>query len=246
MADLTAEAISRIVDLAGAVRQEIINGRVHTVIPAGWSVVEDYKAIRPLETLTLQSIVDYFRSAAKLDTTDRDLLIHVEHHAKVSVLAVLDDAQRRECILTATVPGHTNEALPMKTWLAPDKMIQGLLVAMVPTPERDATVAMLSNLRDGRVIEAVDDGIGQAITVKTGVTLVGATPLRSSIVLRPRWTFGEVEQPEVGFVIRAKSGEGESLPSFSLSVADVEWQADTIIDIRDWLRQGLPEAIILA
>jgi hypothetical protein len=242
--DLTADAIAKIENLSSQPDVITIDGREHLAIPAGWTVKEGILAPASLSAITLQAVVDYLTQVAVPDAAP-SLVVHVAAHNEVGILSVLDGAKRRARFLVASGGAPPSDLLPLKTWLSPDKMILGLLVVMEATKGRDDLIAMLSTLKDGRVLEANDDGIGQSITVSTGVTLVGSASLRAGIVLKPRWTFGEIEQPDVNFVIRAKSGEGESLPSFSLTLADVTWQAATILKIRDWLRAKLPEGTVI-
>ena len=128
----------------------------------------------------------------------------------------------------------------------PETLILTLLVGFEDTPDRAELLEMVRHVRDGRVIEAKDDGIGQQITVSTGATLVGAKTLKPLWELRPRWTFGEIDpQPKAAFIIRAKGGQGESLPTFSLTLADSSLEYRSVAAIAEWLRARLPEGTVI-
>jgi hypothetical protein len=71
--------------------------------------------------------------------------------------------------------------------------------------------------------------------------------LPNPVRLRPYRTFPEVEQPASLYVMRAKSGQGQDVPSFALfEVEDPVWRAVARASIATYLRANVTDLTVLA
>ncbi|MED3469309.1 hypothetical protein P4485_32040, partial [Bacillus thuringiensis] len=65
---------------------------------------------------------------------------------------------------------------------------------------------VIGNVVDEMVKGIEDDGVSQAVTVKTGTATRGQAKVPNPVELMPYRTFVEVEQPESRFVFRMREG----------------------------------------
>ncbi|MFX4306338.1 hypothetical protein F8N00_13185 [Exiguobacterium sp. A1_3_1] len=96
---------------------------------------------------------------------------------------------------------------------------------------------MVGNLKEDNVRGVGDDGISQAVTMKTGVATVADVKVVNPVTLAPYRTFIEVDQPESKFVLRMQNG-----PRVALFEADGgAWKNEAIRNIEDYLMEALSE-----
>ena len=74
------------------------------------------------------------------------------------------------------------------------------------TDDKEAILKTVGNLKEDAVKTISDDGISQAVTVKTGIAAAGEAKVPNPVELKPYRTFTEVEQPSSPFVFRMKEG----------------------------------------
>lgn len=95
----------------------------------------------------------------------------------------------------------------------------------------------MENLKEETIQSIGDDGISQAATIKTGVATVEDVKIPNPVVLIPRRTFVEVEQPESQFVFRMQSG-----PTCALFEADGgAWRNEAMLNIKKYLEANLKD-----
>lgn len=122
-----------------------------------------------------------------------------------------------------------------------------LQTGFLPAHDRDVLLKIVSTVRDEKVLTSQDDGVSQVVTARSGVALLADVTLPNPVRLVPYRTFHEVDQPDSLFVVRAKSGEPGKLPLFALFEAEGNaWMLDAVENIRAFLRERLPDAVILA
>ena len=90
-------------------------------------------------------------------------------------------------------------------------------------------------VRDEAVKETGDDGISQAVTIKTGVASVGQAVVPNPVTLAPYRTFPEVDQPLSKFIFRMQEG-----PKAAIFEADGgAWRNQAIKNIKEYLEKEL-------
>ena len=93
-------------------------------------------------------------------------------------------------------------------------------------------------IQEENVKDTGDDGISQAVTIKTGVATVGQAIVPNPVSLAPFRTFPEVTQPSSKFIFRMQEG-----PKAALYEADGgAWRNEAILSIKSYLQKEL-EAI---
>lgn len=112
-------------------------------------------------------------------------------------------------------PGSAASSEPKRIYLAPEGYSEGGDVAYVAEMTAKVTT------EGGQTI--TDDGVGQSVTIKTGVKLAKAGTIKNPVALIPCRTFSEIPQPMSEFLFRLREGG-----QFSLYEADGgawRWQA---------------------
>lgn len=192
---------------------------------------------------TLTGLRDYLETNKDRLNHD-DLLVHVKSAREVLLYhRISGPFEQRTCFLEVD---HKQPEFPFGTYLDIEKFIVELQAKIVPDDTTANILQIVGNLTDGVVNTFADDGITQQVTSKSGVGRVVNAAIPNPVILSPRRTFAEIEQPEGRFILRLKSGQGESKPTAALFEADGGmWQLDAIKRIQTWLRcdDGIPEEV---
>ena len=187
---------------------------------------------------TLTSLVDYIKTSG--DPIHKYPLIHITNPREVILFSRLDPKFRnREKYAAAyyDCPSYShNQFYPS------DEFTIFLQTAFIPTDQLKDLLKVVGNVREETIKNVNDDGITQTVTARSGVVRVADIEIPNPIKLVPYWTFPEVEQPEVDFIIRAKNG-----PTWALFEADGgAWKNRTILRIKEWLSDRVKDIPILA
>lgn len=98
---------------------------------------------------------------------------------------------------------------------------------------------VVGNVKEENVRETGDNGIAQAVTIKTGVASAADVLVPNPVSLAPYRTFLEVEQPASSFIFRMKDG-----PSGAIFEADGgAWRNQAIANVREYLATELESEI---
>lgn len=198
---------------------------------------------RVLSINTLTGLRDYLETNKDRLNYD-DLLIHVKSAKEVLLYhRIAGPFEQRTCFLEVD---HKQPEFPFGSYLDIEKFIVELQAKIVPDDTTATILQVVGNLTDGVVNTFADDGITQQVASKTGIGRVVNATIPNPVVLCPRRTFAEVDQPEGRFILRLKSGQGETKPTAALFEADGGmWQLDAIKRIQAWLRccEGMPEEV---
>lgn len=112
-----------------------------------------------------------------------------------------------------------------------------------PSEDRDYLLELLSNVTSEATVKSEDNGLGQQVSVNTGIRNVQMRPVKSIVCLRPYRTFQEIEQPESEFLVRLSVEEGGAI-SIALHEADGGmWKLDARRKIAAYLADALREEI---
>ncbi len=241
---LDASAVNRIAELgaaeAGAAPRIIaIGGETYSTLKLDrvtpreeWQLPE----VKTISLHTLTGLVAYIKSG--LDPLAG--FIHVASETSVSIVGkVFGYKKQREVF--ASVEFH-EESHGFGEWATIEDALVGLRTRCVPTTDSAALVKCLGNVTDGLVKTLTDDGFAQQVTVKAGATMVGASEVKSPVMLKPFRTFREVDQPQSEFVVRLQGGGSGRFPEVAVFEADGgAWRNEAIQKIVKYLGDALPE-----
>ena len=200
--------------------------------------------VPPVLTInTLTGLRDYLITNKDQLNYD-DLLIHVKSAREVLLYQRISGPfEQRVCYLQVD---HKQPEFPFGTYLDIEKFIVELQAKVVPDDTTAAILQIVGNLTDGVVNTFADDGVTQQVASKSGIGRVTNATLPNPVVLSPRRTFAEINQPAGRFILRLKSGQGETKPTAALFEADGGmWQLDAIEGIKAWLQccEGMPKEV---
>ncbi|WP_290779402.1 hypothetical protein [Exiguobacterium sp. UBA5002] len=184
-----------------------------------------------LQVHTLTALVEYIQS--EFDTNE-PLLIHIKDPETVTVMSKLNNDQNRNHYIQAStyVPSFRFDS-----YYDPEDINIKLQSVFVPNKDQALILKMVGNLKEDNVRGVGDDGISQAVTMKTGVATVADVKVVNPVTLAPYRTFIEVDQPESKFVLRMQNG-----PRVALFEADGgAWKNEAIRNIEDYLMEALAE-----
>jgi hypothetical protein len=103
-----------------------------------------------------------------------------------------------------------------------------------------------STVGAGDAVMVADDGVSQAITIKSGTVTRSTFDLPADgIPLVPWRTFRDAAPVESKFLLRMKSVK-EALPHIALFEIDAKWRVDTMQSIAAYLATALPGVTIIA
>lgn len=218
------EALRYIVDLSEVKLQEI-NGGIYC----------DRQLIRvkaplanEIKTTTLTALVDYLTTG--FDALEPDeLMVHVVSPGEVRLMGELNDDRNREAFMVcqALLPNNTH----FNKFMATEEFNIMLQSSFVDNKDKDLLLKVTGLVQEKDVKEVGDDGVTQAVTIKTGVAKVNDVVVPNPVVLAPFRTFPEIEQPESKFIFRMHSG-----PTAALFEADGgAWRNVAMARIKTWL-----------
>lgn len=187
----------------------------------------------PIEVTTLSGLVDYIKSNADKKSSDK-LIIHIQSPSKVVLRSELNNQREREnyVICNALLP-----RIEFDRFLSTDKFNILLQSAFVKNDDRDVLLKVAGNVKESAVKQVGDDGVTQAVTMKTGVATLQDVIVPNPVALAPFRTFNEIEQPESNFVYRMEEG-----PKCAIFEADGgAWRNDAMKKIKIYLQEELKE-----
>lgn len=209
----------------------------------------------PVECSTLQGIVDLCNAGGGIDDAAiKDLLAHITSPTAVELISrEADEYGRRRKWAIAKYPGF--KTFPFGSWLDPETFIicaqQHFQRVMIENDDGtrakdlDYVLQIASKISGGTSIEYEDDGIGQRVAVRSGVTLKTTDTLRPIVNLAPVRTFAEIDQVVSRFVFRARS-QGEVITLAIYEGDGGRWQLDAVAAIAKWLAAELPKVPVIS
>lgn len=192
-----------------------------------------YPTAATLKISTLTGLVDYIK--ANVDNIKHELLIHVESHKEVALYGPLGYDRDREKFLQveAILPNNVR----YNNFIDTEQFNIMLQSGFVDNDDKMLLLKYTGLVRDEAVKDTGDDGVSQAVTIKTGVASVGQAVVPNPVILAPYRTFLEIEQPKSKFIFRMQSG-----PRAALFEADGgAWRNEAIQNIKEYLEDELQE-----
>ncbi|MDE5879268.1 MAG: hypothetical protein K2G99_04490, partial [Desulfovibrio sp.] len=201
----------------------------------------------PLGVTTLTALADYLTT--NVDELERGKLIcHVEGPGNVAIRsALLGGFADRACYIRAELD---QLEIPFNKWMHAEPFNIALQSCFCEPEGLAATDRGLVLRYIGSVVAinesaTSDDGITQAVAVKTGISSKAVQALPNPVTLRPYRTFNEVEQPASSFVFRCRQDDGDVL--FMLAEADGgAWRAEAMKNIKAFMEQAVPGLNVIA
>ena len=232
MSGILREAVEYIVSLGKANVIEV-NEKVYSDKP----LTPCYRPTQAkLNTGTLTSIVDYIKHNTDGCRNRGDVVIHVESPIEVRVFSNVNEEMRRSVYITATV------ILPrFEFGYFYDTENFNILMQSVFERNEDADILLrvVGNLKDEAVKTLGDDGVSQAVTIKSGIATVADVKVPNPVSLKPYRTFLEVKQPESKFIFRMREGG-----KCALFEADGgAWKREAINSVTKYLENQLSDEI---
>ncbi|NFM30648.1 hypothetical protein FDC02_04930 [Clostridium botulinum] len=228
---INREALEYLVDL-GEEKDPILELEQGTFSIKGLDRVTKPLAAK-LEIATLTGMIDYIKTNA--DNLQGSLLIHVDSPREVNLYSTLNEDRRRELYVRA------NALLPNNIYydrfIGTEEFNIMLQSSFVDAGDKEVLLKYTGLIKDEAVKSTGDDGVSQAVTIKTGVASVGQAVVPNPVTLAPYRTFPEIEQPLSKFIFRMQQG-----PKAALYEADGgAWRNQAMRSIKAYLEEELKE-----
>lgn len=182
---------------------------------------------------SLSGLIEYLQS--KFDG-DEKIMVHVNNPEEVTCFSTLNRDKNRDFFIQASamIPSFSFDRF-MDSETFNIKLQSGF----VKNEDRDIVLKVVGNIQEDNVSTVGDDGVSQAVTIKTGVATVGNVRVPNPVVLKPYRTFVEVDQPASEFIFRMQKG-----PSCALFEADGgAWKLEAMRNIKAYLEENLKQEI---
>jgi hypothetical protein len=193
-------------------------------------------SIESLDVTTLSGVIDY-----RLRLTSEPMFIHIVSPTQVALYTPEDGRHKqRDRHVFADCRSVIGNGFKFGEFMEVEQFIINLQAQFAPTDERATLLSVVGNLASENVRTLEDDGVTQAVEVRSGIARRSATTVPNPISLRPYRTFPEVEQPASDFVFRLKQGKEGQMPQAALFAADGgRWKIEAIRAIAVWLSDEL-------
>lgn len=203
-------------------------------------------AADPLHTESLTSVVDYIKNdtdAGALGTSGR-FIVHVEDYNRVSLYKELNTDKKRDFLISAK---YESGGFGFSQFVPLEQFIISLQAAFVQDENTAKLLAFISSVRNDSSVTQNDDGVGQTVTVRQGISLAQKVTAPNPVALRPFRTFAEVEQPVSDFVFRIKKTDNGAFAALFPADGD-HWKHTAITSAAEYFKDNLDGAdvIILA
>lgn len=242
--------IAELAQLAGAGVTKVVEveGRgPFSTVPLHRVPREPMAEPRTLTVSTLEALSVYLtsnRDGLDLDRTT----VHVTGPDHVDVISALSgETEQRFTYVTASVrPSALTGALGFRfgEYLGVEALNIVLQSLFVPAYSRPEVLRLLGNVQSDEIGTLQDDGVTQRVAVRAGITLVDRESVPNPVVLAPYRTFPEIVQPASPFVLRVRE-KGGSVEAALFEADGGAWRLAAIADIAAWLRDRLPEAVVI-
>ncbi|MCC5422481.1 hypothetical protein [Clostridium botulinum] len=180
---------------------------------------------------TLTGLVDYIKT--NTDKLQSELLIQVKSHDDVRLYSPLNEDKEREMYIKAVAILPNN--IYYDRFMGTEEFNIMLQSSFVDVGDKEVLLKYTGLVRDEAVKDTGDDGVSQAVTIKTGVASVGQAVVPNPVTLAPYRTFPEIEQPLSKFIFRMQQG-----PKAAIFEADGgAWRNQAMRSIKAYLEEEL-------
>lgn len=246
------EAIDRILELS---RPNILEANGSQYTDKTLNRIQEELRAEPLKFDTLSGMVQYIIKM-KQERKEGAYILQVNDYNKVSFYSQLDGDRKRE---TLAIAEYVGPKFRFGSFYEAESFIiamQSMFKDISETPkdgfealtenaeggnkdDRAVVMRFAGSVKSGTIKEYGDDGIGQAATIKMGISGMNVAQVPNPCELTPFRTFTEVEQPTSKFIFRAKDERGTGV-EFALFEADGgAWKTEAMRNIKEYLVQNL-------
>jgi len=199
--------------------------------------------ISPIKIHTLQGVVDFFKGedGLSIDIEPKDAMIQIVDPCTVRVYSAkaTDVHRQRECFLEAT---RINQDFQFDSWYNQEQMVIKLMTMFNKSESMEEVIKVVSGLVASASVTVNDDGLGQDVTVRKGVSRVEQVEIKNPIMLEPIRTFTEVDQVSAPHVLRVRCVR-EELEIAIFEAGGGQWKNEAITKIKEWLREEIGEDV---
>lgn len=186
-----------------------------------------------LTVSTLTGFIDYIKT--NIDKIEHPVLVQVKSHEEIRLYSPLNQDREREEYIRAEAILPNN--IYYDRFISTEQFNIMLQSSFVDVGDKEVLLKYTGLVRDEAVKSTGDDGVSQAVTIKTGVASVGQAVVPNPVILAPYRTFPEVEQPVSKFIFRMQEG-----PKAAIYEADGgAWRNAAIKNIKEYLIKELKE-----
>jgi len=236
---MEGHAVTEIARLAAQAMKPVeIDGRTFALAVDGLEEVRPAKVDSPdtLKLHSLEGLVDYLE--ANVDGLDpTETIVHVAHPRAVHVVTKLygrDDAQRAR-IVTAEAEDVVGGFFG--NWYGTEEAVIALQTRFADTEGRADALALVGNITEEAEVLTEDDGVGQTVTTRQGLTMKERSEVPNPVELAPYRSFHEVDQVVSPFIIRVRRGR-----ETQVSVWEADggaWKLEAVERVVVWLEDRL-------
>lgn len=213
-------------------------------VPMDIPVPKDEVVPQALEFFTLGGIVDYINenSEGLIPTDGSRFILQVEDQSNVILLSQ-PSANKKARHIIAKTQAHV-PAIDFGRYMDTDAFNTMLLSKFIETEARKTLFTVVKSMTKQQSAQTTDDGVGQVITVKEGVSMASNVTFQNPVPLRPRRTFTEVEQPESNFTLRVDEEARAAL----FESDGGAWKNEAVRNIKEYLQRNIenPAVIVIA
>lgn len=155
-----------------------------------------------LEFFDLDGIIAYINCNTEgLIPQDGTKLMMIVRDESSVVLMSLPTPFNKERYPIATVVAHVPH-IKFGAYMDIDTFNTMLLSTFVETDARKTLFSVVKAMTKEQSASVTDDGVGQVVTVKQGVSMAQNVTFQNPVPLKPMRTFTEIDQPESNFTLR--------------------------------------------
>lgn len=194
---------------------------------------------------SLSGLVEYLKNDVDEHFRRHDALhVVVENTDRVTVYSPIHGESNRRDLLARCV--FTRPDIPFDRYMNQETFSVMLQTHFDEGENRARVLAVTGNLCMEEGATLADDGVTQAVTLRSGIARKEDVQIANPVLLAPHRTFPEVEQPASPFVLRVRKGEGAELALFQADSG--AWKIEAVARIGAWLTDALKDvcAVVIA
>ena len=191
---------------------------------------------KPLVVHTLTGLLGYLKADIDKIVSD-STLIHVDGPGLVTVVGRLRGHFEQRFQYARAEAHPRMEGFAFGQWLSLERMNIALQALFEASPDRERALRLVGTVKDEMVKTSADDGVTQAVTVKSGVAVVAEATVPNPVELAPFRTFPEVPQPLSPFILRLKASDN-GIAAALFEADGGAWRNAAVQAIRDYLESA--------
>lgn len=170
--------------------------------------------------------------------------LHVRGIASVSLISQpLGGFEQRNIFAVAEA---TSFRFPFDNYCGLEQMAIDIMSSFAESEGKKEVLSYLGGLARIKEVKMLDDGVGQSIIARTGITRVGEVEIKNPVPLLPYRSFPEIEPVPEDFIFRLRRRSEDLVECALFKTQNERWRVETIARIKAWLIENIPGAPVLA